>query len=82
MDPEYEVIVLFISTTKWSIKVISIDRRTPPNTNTTVYIMQITSLPFILAIRSLQLTFRTHYLTRESAQEITYIQSATTHGSS
>ena len=29
MDPEYEVIVLFISTTKWSIKVISIDRRTP-----------------------------------------------------
>ena len=46
MDPEYEVIVLFISTTKWSIKVISIDRRTPPNTNTTVYIMQITSLPF------------------------------------
>ena len=25
----------------------------------------------------LQLTFRTHYLTRESAQEITYIQSAT-----
>ena len=24
----------------------------------------------------LQLTFRTHYLTRESAQEITYIQSA------
>ena len=54
MDPEYEVIVLFISTTKWSIKVISIDRRTPPNTNTTVYIMQITSLPFILIIRSLR----------------------------
>ena len=36
MDPEYEAIVLFTSTTKWSIKVISIDRRTPPNT-TTVY---------------------------------------------
>ena len=54
MDPEYEVIVLFISTTKWSIKVISIDRRTPPNTNPTVYIMQITSLPFILVIRSLR----------------------------
>ena len=54
MDPEYEVIVLFISTTKWSIKVISIDRRTPPNTHPTVYIMQITSLPFILIIRSLR----------------------------
>ena len=25
----------------------------------------------------LQLTFRTHYLTRESAQEITYMQSVT-----
>ena len=40
MDPEYEAIVLFISTTKWSIKVTSIDRRTPPNTSLTVYIMQ------------------------------------------
>ena len=54
MDPECEAIVLFISTTKWSIKVTSIDRRTPPNTNTTVYIMQITSLPFILVIWSLR----------------------------
>ena len=54
MDPEYEVMVLFISTTKWSIKVISIDRRTPTNTNPTVYIMQITSLPFILVIQSLR----------------------------
>ena len=34
MDPECEVMVLFISTTKWSIKVTSIDRRTPPNTTT------------------------------------------------
>ena len=40
MDPEYEAIVLFISTTKWSIKVTSIDRRTPPNTSLTVYIIQ------------------------------------------
>ena len=40
MDPECEAIVLFISTTKWSIKVTSIDRRTPPNTSLTVYIMQ------------------------------------------
>ena len=39
MDPEYVTIVLFISTTKWSIKAISIDRRTPPNTNLTVYII-------------------------------------------
>ena len=42
MDPEYEAIVLFISTTKWSIKVTSIDRRTPPNTSLTVYIIQFT----------------------------------------
>ena len=51
MDPEHEAIVLFISTTKWSIKVTSIDRRTPPNTSLTVYIIQlitIYSLPFIL----------------------------------
>ena len=51
MDPECEVMVLFISTTKWSIKVTSIDRRTPPNTSLTVYIIQlitIYSLPFIL----------------------------------
>ena len=51
MDPECEAIVLFISTTKWSIKVTSIDRRTPPNTSLTVYIIQlitIYSLPFIL----------------------------------
>ena len=40
MDPECEAIVLFISTTKWSIKVTSIDRRTPPNTSLTVYIIQ------------------------------------------
>ena len=40
MDPECEIIVLFISTTKWSIKVTSIDRRTPPNTSLTVCIMQ------------------------------------------
>ena len=40
MDPECEAIVLIISTTKWSIKVTSIDRRTPPNTSLTVYIMQ------------------------------------------
>ena len=54
MDPECEAIVLFISTTKWSIKVTSIDRRTPPNTSLTVYIMQFTSLPFILIIWSLR----------------------------
>ena len=48
MDPECEAIVLFISTTKWSIKVTSIDRRTPPNTSLTVYIIRFTSLPFIL----------------------------------
>ena len=54
MDPECEAIVLFISTTKWSIKVTSIDRRTPPNTSLTVYIMQFTSLPFILVIWSLR----------------------------
>ena len=40
MDPECEAVMLFISTTKWSIKVTSIDRRTPPNTSLTVYIMQ------------------------------------------
>ena len=40
MDPEYEAIVLFISTIKWSTKAISIDRRTLSNTNLTVYIIQ------------------------------------------
>ena len=40
MDPKCEAIVLFISTTKWSIKVTSIDWRIPPNTSLTVYIMQ------------------------------------------
>ena len=43
MDPECEAIVLFISTTKWSIKVTSIDRRTPPNTSLTVYVIQFTA---------------------------------------
>ena len=70
MDPEYEVIVLFISTTKWSIKVISIDRRTPPNTNTTVYIMQITSLPFILVIRSLRFESVGVYASRYAQQRV------------
>ena len=37
MDPEGEAIVLFISTTTWSIKVTSIDRRTPPNTSLTPF---------------------------------------------
>ena len=70
MDPEYEAIVLFTSTTKWSIKVISIDRRTPPNTNTTVYIMQITSLPFILVIRSLRYESVGVYASRYARQRV------------
>ena len=48
MDPECEAIVLFISTTKWSIKVTSIDRRTPPNTIDNSLRYTIYSLPFIL----------------------------------
>ena len=54
MDPEYEAIVLFISTTKWSIKVISIDRRTPPNTIDNSLHYTIDSLPFTLGNWSLR----------------------------
>ena len=42
-----------------------------------IYLHPLTQSAKRLPGRILQLTFRTHYLTRESAQEFTYIQSVT-----